>query len=217
MAFLTHLLLTAPTWLMLVLVFALPALESSVFLGFVFPGETAVVVGGFLAANHRFSIGLALVASASGAIVGDSVGYWVGRRFGEPLLERVPTKLLSQRQRSRAVAFVQRRGAPGVVVGRFTTVLRVLVPGIAGMAVMPYRRRFLPANVLGGVLWASLYSWLGYVAGDHYASVLRSASITSTLVLVGVGVLAVGAWLWHHVVTPRRDRAADERVSGGTE
>lgn len=208
MAIFIRLLLSVPTWLVLVLVFGLPALESSIFLGFIFPGETSVVLGGVLAAEHRFPVWESGLLAALGAVVGDSVGFWVGRRFGEPLLAKVPERLLSKTQRDRAVGFVQRRGALGVVVGRFTTVLRVLVPGIAGMAEMPYRRRFLPANVVGGVGWAALYTALGYVAGKNYSSVLTSASLTSTAVLVAIVVLALGLWFWHHVVTPRRDRAA---------
>jgi membrane-associated protein len=204
-----RLLLSTPAPVALLLVFLLPALEASVFLGFVFPGETAVVLGGVLAAQHRFPVGLAAAAAALGAVLGDSAGYAIGRRFGEPLLARVPQRVLSTRQRRRVVEFLKRRGAFGVVIGRFTTVLRVLVPGVAGMVEMPYRRRFLPANLVGGVGWAVLYTGLGYLAGRHYATVLGKASLTSTLVLVGIIVVLLGLWAWHHLVVPLRDRAAE--------
>ena len=81
-------------WSALLLVFALPALESSVFLGFVIPGETAVVVGGFLAYEHRVSFAGILAAAILGAIIGDSIGFWVGDRWGDSLLKRLPRRLI---------------------------------------------------------------------------------------------------------------------------
>lgn len=75
------------------LVFALPALEASIFLGFVFPGETAVVLGGVLAAEGKVPVWLVGAVAAAGAIVGDSVGYWVGARWGRGLLRRIPKKI----------------------------------------------------------------------------------------------------------------------------
>ena len=68
------------------LVFALPALESSAFLGFLFPGELAVILGGVLASQGRISLGAAIAAAVLGAVVGDSVGYLIGRRWGRRLL-----------------------------------------------------------------------------------------------------------------------------------
>ena len=81
-------------WSALLLVFALPALESSVFLGFVIPGETAVVVGGFLAYEHRVSFPGVLAAAILGAVVGDTIGFRVGERWGDALLSRLPKRLI---------------------------------------------------------------------------------------------------------------------------
>src|SRR5438093_2540083 len=82
-----------------VLVFALPALEASVFLGFVFPGEIAVLLGGVLAFNGRVSLAAVIVAAVTGAIVGDSVGYVVGRRWGHQILRGVGRRVPFLRHR----------------------------------------------------------------------------------------------------------------------
>ena len=74
-------------WVAYAIIFALPALEASVFLGFIFPGEIAVILGGVLAYQGRISLGGAIAAAVLGAIIGDSVGYEVGKHYGTRLLE----------------------------------------------------------------------------------------------------------------------------------
>jgi len=74
-----------PGWAALVIVFAVPLLESSAFVGFVFPGEIAVLLGGVLAFQHRVGLPAVLAAAIAGAILGDTIGYWVGRRYGRRL------------------------------------------------------------------------------------------------------------------------------------
>ncbi|WP_298334122.1 DedA family protein [Ferrimicrobium sp.] len=197
MNFLVSRLLSVPSLLALVLVFAFPALEASIFLGFIFPGETAVVFGGVLAAEGRFPVWLVGGIAAAGAIIGDSVGYWVGARYGPRVMKKIPRRLLKPESLDKAIDLLRRRGGLGVFVGRFTTVLRVLIPGAAGIAEMRYRR-FLVFNALGGICWAGLYTGLGYVAGANYASVLKDASLTSEIVLALVVVLFFGVGLYRH-------------------
>ena len=142
-------------WLALLIVFAVPALESSVFLGFFFPGETALILGGVLASYGRVSLWAVLVAGISGAIIGDSVGYLVGREYGHRLLQTRPFRRVLKPQRiERGQDYLAKRGGRAVFFGRFTAALRVLVPGLAGMARMPYRV-FLPFNVAGGAIWGT--------------------------------------------------------------
>src|SRR2546429_5210242 len=75
-----------PGWVALVIVFAVPLLESSAFVGFVFPGEIAVLLGGVLAFQHRVALPAVLAAAIAGAVLGDTIGYWVGHRYGRRLL-----------------------------------------------------------------------------------------------------------------------------------
>jgi len=89
--------LMLPPLVALLLVFALPALEASAFVGFIIPGEIGVILGGVLANQHKLPLWAALVAGIAGAVIGDSVGYEIGRRYGERLLQKIPNRLLKQK------------------------------------------------------------------------------------------------------------------------
>jgi membrane-associated protein len=173
-----------PSWLILLLVFLLPGLEAAAFIGVVFPGEIAVLLGGVAASQGSVSIAAVLIAACLGAVLGDQVGYVVGREWGQQVLLKVPDRLLDEEKLEKAHAFVRRMGAKGVILGRWTAALRALVPGMAGMAKMSYPR-FLIANIIGGVGWALAVGVVGYLAGDSYKKV------ESALGDVSYGLLAV--------------------------
>ena len=158
------LLLRLPTWWVLLAAFALPAVEASAFVGLVVPGETAVFVAGVVAHGGRLDLAAVIAAAAAGAVLGDQVGFRIGRRLGPALLDRLPERLRSGGQVDRAVALVGRRGGLAVVAGRWTAVLRALMPGIAGTSGMS-TRTFTVSNAVGGVSWAVVVSLLGYAAG----------------------------------------------------
>ena len=166
--------------------------ESAFFLGFVLPGETAALVGGFLSsAGHVGLLPLILVVVGA-AVVGDTVGYEVGRHFGGRLLGWAP--LRKHRSRiERARRFLDGRGAPAVFVGRFTAFLRAVVPGLAGLSRMRYRR-FLVYNAAGGVLWGSGAVLVGYFAGSSYKQVERGLGNGGVAVAVLIVLAAVVLW-----------------------
>ncbi len=169
-----------------VLVFA----EAAVLLGFVFPGETAAILGGVLASKGGVTLPAITVVVVVCAIVGDSVGYAVGDRWGRKLLGLGP---LRKRQKGLDMALDQlsRRGAVAVFVARFSAFLRAVVPGLAGMSSMPYRI-FLPANALGGICWGVLYVMLGYFVGERVEKATGIASdILLGLILVVIVVLVI--------------------------
>ena len=172
-----------PPALALVLVFLLPALEASAFLGVILPGEIGVVLGGVLANQGKLPLVAVFAAGILGAVIGDSIGYWVGSRYGERLLRRIPDRLLDDDKLQRAEDSVRRLGGKSVFVGRFTAALRALVPGLAGMSRLPYGR-FLAWNVAGGVLWASGFVVIGYLAGSQYRRVERYANYVGLALLV---------------------------------
>ncbi len=181
-------------WAALAIVFLLPALEASAFVGFIVPGEIAVLLGGVLAYQGRISLWAAITAAVLGAAVGDTIGYGVGRRWGRGLLQgtlgRLPIiRHHLERSLDRAAAFVRRRRGSAVLVGRFTAALRVLVPGLAGMSGVHYPT-FLAYNVAGAIAWGGGFSLLGYVVGASYR---RVASYAGRIGLGLLGLLVV--WL----------------------
>lgn len=179
-----------------VVVFLVPAVEASAFVGFVFPGEIAVLLGGVLAYQGRIPLWAAIVAAVTGAIIGDSIGYWIGRKYGRRLLTSIGRRLPFVGARidhhlEGAEAYVRRRGASAVFFGRFTAALRVMVPGLAGMAQIPYGE-FALFNALGGVLWGTGFVVLGFVAGAAWERVAGIASRVGLAVLALVVVILIG-------------------------
>lgn len=201
MSHLADRILQLPPAVALLLVFALPALEASAFVGFVIPGEIGVLLDGVLANQHKLPLWAALAAGIAGAVIGDSVGYEVGKRYGERLLNKIPNRVLKPEHLDKAEDSIRRQGGRAVFVGRFTTALRVLVPGLSGMSRLPYRT-FLAWNLAGGVLWATAFVLLGYVAGSQYQRVAHNAS------LFGVGLLVLIAT----VIIVKRVRAKRRRT-----
>ncbi len=199
----------------LTLVFLLPALEASAFLGFLFPGEIAVILGGVLASQGRFPLVAAIAAAVVGAFVGDSVGYAIGRKYGRRLLRgtvgRIPmVKHRLEFELVKAEAFLIRRGPWAVIIGRLTAALRVLVPGLAGMAGMPYGR-FVVANATGAVLWGTGFAVAGYAAGNSWESV---QGVAGTAGLAFMAALVLG-FVATRVILGRR-RRREEMVRAAT-
>ncbi len=192
MTTLLHHLLTLPPAAVLGVVGSLVFGEAAVFLGFVFPGETAVLLAAFLASTGRLSVVLLAVVVVVAAIVGDSVGYEVGRRFG-PRLLRTRVFRRHQRRLERARAFLDGRGAPAVFIGRFTAFLRAVTPGLAGLSGMRYRR-FLAWNALGGVVWGVGIVVAGYLAGSSYQTVAHRLGQGGGAAALVVAVVAVVVW-----------------------
>lgn len=188
---LTSVLDAIPAWAVYVAVFLLPFLEASVLLGFVFPGETVLVFGGLLAARGGVGVWWVLALGVAGAVLGDSVGYAVGRRYGARLQTSRLGLLVGEPRWRTTESFLHRRGPAAVFFGRFTALLRAMVPGAAGMARVPYPR-FLLWNVLGGVLWATacvLGGWLVGAAVERYLADVGYLILASVLVLLGVAAL----------------------------
>src|SRR5215813_2027436 len=169
----------------LAIVFAVPLLESSAFIGFVFPGEIAVLLGGVLAFQHR----VPLPAVMAAAILGDTIGYWFGHRYGRRLLTGRLGRLVRAEHRQRAERYLAQRGGKAVFLGRFTAALRVMIPSLSGMVRMPYRT-FAAYNVAGGVIWAASMTLLGYLLSANWPAVAHWASRVG-LVLLALIVLAI--------------------------
>jgi membrane protein DedA with SNARE-associated domain len=181
-----HGLLTAPPLLVYVLVGLLVFGEAAVFAGFVLPGETAVVLGGVIASRNGVDLRVLVVLVVLCAIVGDSVGYEVGRAWGTRVLRLRPLRRHEERL-DRARTFLRERGAFAVFLGRWTAFLRAVMPGLAGVSRMPYRR-FLIWNAVGGLAWGVTFCLVGYLAGNSYEVVERRIGIWGAVATVAVVV-----------------------------
>ncbi len=159
-------------------VFFLTCAEASLFFGFVIPGEIAVVLGGVLAARGRVALENVLTAAIGGAILGDFIGFLIGRRFGTAFLQRrFPERWPPVRD------WIHQRGAPTVLLGRSTAFLRAVVPTAAGAARMS-PGRFVFWNVMGGVAWGTTFTLLGYFGGEGYEAALHLAGRGSLAILI---------------------------------
>jgi membrane protein DedA with SNARE-associated domain len=143
-------------------IFAAMLLENA---GLPLPGETITLLGGYAAGSGQLQVFGVLGAAAAGAMLGDNLGYWVGRRAGWPLILRVG-RLLGQspEQLERLRESFQRHAGKSVFLGRFVAVLRVVAGPLAGAVHMPYRR-FLICNTAGALLWASTMVGLAWLGG----------------------------------------------------
>lgn len=189
-------------WVVYVVATLLVFLEDAVFLGVVLPAETVAVVGGVIASKGSVDVFVLMALVTAAAIVGDSVGYLVGRRFGPRLLQ---VKILAKHQDRVADAqdFLRRRGGAAVFLGRFVAFFRAMIPGLAGMAAMPYGKFFL-YNAAGGLIWGPAVVLIGYFGADSYQK-LESEFGKATAILVAVAVIA-GLVVWR-VRARRKARA----------
>jgi len=181
-------------------------------MGIPIPGETMLLLAAAYAGAGGLDVRGVIVAAALGAIVGDSIGYEIGRLGGRALLEHYGHLLhLSKRHLARAEAFFARYGDKTVFFGRFTALLRTFSAFLAGVNRMPYRR-FLLFNAAGGILWAVSFGLLGAAFGSQWPLIERWAG-RAGLLIAGVLVLIVLAailWRWavQHEAEIRRRWAA---------
>ncbi|MCO5973237.1 DedA family protein [Actinoallomurus soli] len=205
MGSITHALLDLHGPVIYGVVAALVFAEAALFFGFVFPGETAIVVAGVLASQHRVSLPVLLVVISLSAVVGDSVGYEIGRRYGDRLLGM--RALQKHRPKvEKAHGLLRRRGAFAVFLGRFTALLRALMPALCGSAKMPYGR-FLAFNALGGVTWGVGFTVGGFLVGTAFEQVAQWAG---RVLAIAVAVVAVVAFVVWSVRRRRRENAAEQ-------
>jgi len=173
----------------LFVLFLLIAMESA---GIPLPGETALVTAGVLASRGKLDIVAVIVVAAVAAIVGDNVGYWIGRLGGRRLLERWAWL---DRHASRALPwserFFKRHGAKTIFLGRFIAVLRVTAAWLAGISRMPWWRFFF-WNAAGGICWAALVALVAYYAGEAAGKAIERYGLIGggvTIVLLVIGLV----------------------------
>jgi membrane protein DedA with SNARE-associated domain len=184
--------------------YVLPAIIGLESMGVPSPGETALVLAAILASQGKLEIWLVILIGVASAIVGDNIGYLLGRRYGRDVLA-APGPLHERRLRTIEYGdgFFKRHGPKAVFLGRWIALVRFATAWLAGINRMPLRLFFF-WNALGGITWGVTYGLVGYFGGHAAAHVLAQAG------LVGLGVMVamfLGAWL----LIRRRERRATER------
>ncbi len=171
----------------LIILFAAVAIESA---GVPVPGETVLITAAILAAPPRshYSIVAVIAVAAAGAIIGDNIGYWLGRRGGRALLGRWgPVKRYSDKALPPAERFFDKHGAKAVFLGRFIAFLRVTSAWLAGISRMTWWR-FLLWNAAGGILWATAVALLAYQFGKAAAAAVSTYGLYAVVVIAVVGL-----------------------------
>jgi len=170
------------------------------------PGETALIASSVLASDGSLSIELVIAIAAGAAIVGDSIGYMIGARFGRRLLTR-PGRGQARRiaAMQRGDELFERHGAKAVFFGRWIAGLRIWAAWLAGMTTMPYRR-FLLFNALGGICWALCFGLIGYFGGEAAAHIITRVGVGAAIAFAAG--LAIGYGYLHR--RARRRRSAPE-------
>ena len=176
-------------------VFLVVGLESA---GLPLPGEITLVSAALLAAaTHQLDIGLILASASAGAVLGDNMGYWLGREFGFALLLRHGAKIgIRERQLKLGQYLFLRHGGKVVFFGRMIAVLRVLAALLAGINRMPWKH-FLVCNIAGGILWASLYGGGAYLLGQQITRITGPMGLAG-LVVGLAGLVITFRYIAHH-------------------
>ena len=156
--------------------------ETGLFFMFFLPGSSMLFTAGLLASHGLFNVWLLLPLITLAAILGDSVGYWSGKLVGNALYRWENSRWFRKEYIDRTHTFYERHGVLAVVLARFVPIIRTFAPLIAGVVSMSYRK-FLMYNIIGGVLWGSGVTFLGYFLGekvplvDHYLTPIILAII----------------------------------------
>jgi membrane protein DedA with SNARE-associated domain len=173
------------------------------------PGETVLIAAAVYAGAGRLNIVAVGLVAVAAAVIGDNIGYAIGHFGGRALVLRYgPYVLLTAERLDKAETFFRRHGGKVVAVARFIEGLRQVNGIVAGTARMPWRR-FLLFNAIGAILWAGVWTSVGYLAGDHIGAIYTEITRYSLYVLIALGVLA--AALVARAVLRRRRRSAQHR------
>lgn len=172
--------------------------EAAFFLGFVTPGELAVVAGGILASRGQIEIDILLSVVVPATIAGNATGFYLGRRWGNRLLEWAPLQRFFGGSIRKAQDFMRRRGEWAIVLGRVSTPTRIIVPFLAGASEVSYRR-FVLFDVPASLIWAVVWITLGFVLGESWEIIKDVSGTAALLVLIlfltGVFIRWVVIWL----------------------
>lgn len=138
--------------------------ETGLFIGFFLPGDSLLFAAGFLASQGYLNIWLLVPLALGAAILGNAVGYWLGRKLGPLIFSRKNSLIFSQENVIRSQKFYEHHGGKALILARFVPIIRTFVPILAGVGGMDIRK-FQQYNIMGGVIWTAGITLLGYFLG----------------------------------------------------
>jgi membrane protein DedA with SNARE-associated domain len=189
-----------------VLVGAMAMAETAAFVGFIAPGEFAVIFGGVLAGEGTLSVVVMVGIVWASCVAGDSIGFVLGRRLGRGwAVKHGPKVRLTEERLGKVEDFFHRHGGKTIVIGRWVGLVRPLMPFTAGTSGMSYRA-FLPYDVIGAGLWGATFTLLGYFFWQSFTKITSIASRGALVLGITIGVLVAGYHLFKHLRDPAERR-----------
>jgi membrane-associated protein len=190
-------------WGGLVMVCGIIFVETGLFVGFFLPGDSLLVTAGVFAAAGVLKIGTLLPAVIACAIVGDQVGYWIGRRAGQALYQRRDSLFFKRKHLERAHAFYEEYGGKTIILARFAPIVRTFCPPVAGAANMNYAS-YVTYDVVGGCLWGGGMVLGGYFLGSFVPNIgQRIHYVIAVVVVLSLLPAAIGALRARNNMTPK--------------
>jgi membrane-associated protein len=150
--------------------FAIIFAESGLFFGFFLPGDTLLFTAGLLASQGFFNIYILLALFALSAIIGDSVGYWFGKKVGPKIFNKEDSFFFQKKHIERTHNFYEKYGTKTIVLARFVPIVRTFAPILAGVGEMKYKT-FLKYNIIGALLWGVGITFIGYFLGSRVPNI----------------------------------------------
>jgi membrane-associated protein len=173
--FITHLNETLPAFIndhgnmVYVLLFMIIFIETGLVVMPFLPGDSLLFVAGSLAAIGTLNIFYLLGLLIAAAILGDNINYWIGRFFGGRVTQwkLFGRRLVREKDLAKTHGYFEKYGVRTIIIARFVPIVRTITPFVAGIGKMDYRRKFLPFDIMGGVLWITLLLMAGFAFGQH--------------------------------------------------
>lgn len=164
--------------------FGIIFVETGLLVGFFLPGDSLLLMAGILAKSGTLSLPLTMLVCTLGSILGDQLGYYIGYVAGPKVFTRPQSRFFDPQNVTRAREFFDKYGLIAIIIARFIPVVRAFAPTMAGVTKLPYLR-FLPLSILGGVLWGTSITTVGYVLGGLIPDLEKYIYL-----VIGVGILA---------------------------
>lgn len=181
--------------------------ENGLLIGFFLPGDSLLFTAGFLSSQGYFGIWELTILVTLASIVGNTVGYAFGSRYGRRLFQRPNSRFFKQENLLKTQAFYEKHGVKTIVLARFIPVVRTFAPIVAGIAQMGYRT-FTVFNIIGGVIWAAGMTLLGFWLGTKVSNVDKYLLPIIALIII----LSVLPGVMHMLKEPEQRRGLIDRI-----